>query len=217
LDLRLAPGWKTFWRAGGAAGIAPRFDWGGTVGAGAVDARWPAPEVLDIGGIHAIGFAGDLVLPLMVEGTEAGEVALRGTVELGVCREVCLPVRIEIDATLPARGSDDPAIRASLARAPRRADVSATCTMRPTEQGAVLRVALNLPEADAGDAVVFELADPSIWVADPTVTVRGGHLVAEAELMVGGGRRVRVDLERLRVTVIGEGGAVEVQGCRAPS
>ena len=30
LRVKLAPGWKTYWRAPGDAGIPPRFDWTGT-------------------------------------------------------------------------------------------------------------------------------------------------------------------------------------------
>ena len=44
LRITLAPGWKTYWRAPGEAGIPPRFDWTGSDNLSAVTVHWPDGE-----------------------------------------------------------------------------------------------------------------------------------------------------------------------------
>src|ERR1043166_473647 len=44
VEIRLKPGWKTYWRYPGDAGVPPRFDWSKSENVAAVDVKWPAPE-----------------------------------------------------------------------------------------------------------------------------------------------------------------------------
>src|SRR6056297_1113481 len=55
LRLTLAPGWKTYWRAPGDAGIPPAFDWSGSRNLKGVAFHWPAPDVFQSYGIRTIG------------------------------------------------------------------------------------------------------------------------------------------------------------------
>ena len=45
LTIRLAPGWKTYWRAPGDAGIPPSFNWSGSKNVADVRVQFPVPEV----------------------------------------------------------------------------------------------------------------------------------------------------------------------------
>ena len=51
LHVRLAQNWKTYWRAPGAAGVAPRFAWAGSQNLRGVQILWPVPQVFDLGWI----------------------------------------------------------------------------------------------------------------------------------------------------------------------
>src|SRR5262245_29639357 len=46
IELRLAPGWKTYWRYPGDSGIPPRFDFDKSRNVKSVTVRWPAPQRL---------------------------------------------------------------------------------------------------------------------------------------------------------------------------
>ncbi|MFY8145805.1 MAG: protein-disulfide reductase DsbD domain-containing protein, partial [Rhodobacter sp.] len=41
LRLTLAPGWKTYWRSPGDAGIPPLFNWSGSQNLSGVRVHWP--------------------------------------------------------------------------------------------------------------------------------------------------------------------------------
>ncbi|MGB3147735.1 MAG: protein-disulfide reductase DsbD domain-containing protein, partial [Paracoccaceae bacterium] len=57
LQLTMAPGWKTYWRAPGDAGIPPEFTWKGSDNIGAVAFHWPRPEVVVVGGYRTIAYS----------------------------------------------------------------------------------------------------------------------------------------------------------------
>ena len=43
LEIMLAPGWKTYWRTPGDAGIPPQFNWSGSENLSAVGVSYPVP------------------------------------------------------------------------------------------------------------------------------------------------------------------------------
>ncbi|WGH79676.1 protein-disulfide reductase DsbD domain-containing protein [Jannaschia ovalis] len=215
LRFDLAPGWRTYWRSAGAAGISPQMDWRGSRGLGSVTPQWPTPTVFRQGRALSIGYDDDFVLPLLIQGAGGGAAHLDGVLDLGVCAEICLPARIRVSGDLPAGGAPDPAIRAALADRPGRIRADARCSLRPTRDGMALTGRIPLPPQGRSEAVVFEVPDPSLWVTDAVVSRQGGTLTATSELMAGGGRGVALDRSRVRITVIGDRGAVEIDGCRS--
>ena len=119
LRLTLQDGWKTYWRAPGDAGIPPEFDWGGSGNVADVSITWPAPSVFDQNGLQSIGYEDQLVLPVQITPKNpAKPVRLRGEMDLGVCKDVCVPGRLDIDHTLDADAGRHPAIAAALAQRP---------------------------------------------------------------------------------------------------
>src|SRR5215813_15366642 len=67
IEIRLDPGWKTYWRYPGDSGVPPTLDFAGSENVKAVSALWPAPErFADGAGGYSIGYHGDVVLPLQI-------------------------------------------------------------------------------------------------------------------------------------------------------
>ncbi len=213
LRVRLAPGWKTYWRSAGAAGIAPQMDWRATQGARSVTPAWPTPTVFGPESARSIGYDRDFVLPLLIAVRGGGEVRLRGRLDVGVCADICLPARISVAIDLPAAGRPDPEIAAALDDRPTRVAARVRCRLEPTRDGFALTGVMDVPSQGRGEAVVFELPDPGVWITDAAVRRKGGRLSASSEVLAEGGRPRTVDRSRLRVTVIGSSGAVEVTGC----
>ena len=207
LRLDLAPGWKTYWRAPGDAGIPPQI-----VLHDAGDARlhWPTPHVFDQNGMRSVGYAERLVLPVELP---AGTTRLAGVMDIGICQDICVPVQLAFDAALPPPGPRDPAILAALLDQPRAAG-RATCRITPAEDGMMLEATIDLPSAGPREALVIETADPSVWVSEPQLDRRGDRLTATAR-MVRGGQGFAVARDGLRFTLLGERGATEVRGCAA--
>ena len=42
VEITMSPGFKTYWRSPGDAGVPPVFDWSGSENVGGLDVRWPA-------------------------------------------------------------------------------------------------------------------------------------------------------------------------------
>ncbi len=221
LRLDLAPGWKTYWRSPGDAGIPPRFDWSHSENVESVRLFWPAPVVFHLNGMTTFGYREQLVLPVEVVAKDpARPVRLEARVDLGVCRDICVPAAIEVAADLAGPDSPDPAIRAALAAQPvpaRKAGLTAvSCSVEPIADGLRLVARLTLPRQGREETVAFETADPAIWVAEGVTERRGADLVASTELVAPSGQPFALDRSGLRLTVISERGAAEVTGCPAP-
>ena len=219
LELKLAPGWHTYWRAPGDAGIPPSFDWSGSANLKAVRLHWPVPQVFDLSGMRSIGYTGTLVLPLELTPKVAGRpIALKARVDLGVCDNVCLPATLTFSADLTGAGVRGGAIAQALARAPetaRQAGVTrATCTVQPIADGLQLTVRLTMPPLPGKEVTVVELPDPSTWISGAKTTRDGDTLTAVADVMPASQPFV-LDRDALTITVLGQGRAVELHGCEA--
>src|SRR5580700_5324870 len=67
VEIRLDPGWKTYWREPGDSGVPPTLDFSGSQNVNSVKVLWPAPERFPDGaGGNSIGYVGHIVLPLQI-------------------------------------------------------------------------------------------------------------------------------------------------------
>ncbi len=219
IEIRLAPGWKTYWRAPGDAGIPPLFDWSASRNLDNATVNWPTPEVFLLSGTRTIGYENRVVLPISVAPRRVGQpVHLSGTINLGICRDVCVPVQVEIGEILKSgKSSPDPVIAAALADRPfsaREAGLERmTCTIAPTKDGITLSAEFTLPTAGGRELAVVETGDPMIWASEPKINRKGGRLFAEFDLMHASGGPFALDRSALRFTILGRSHAVDIQGC----
>ena len=74
LEIRLSPGWKTYWRYPGDSGVPPNFDFGKSENVKSVNVLWPAPQRLaDSEGV-TIGYKTGVVVSPMKRLVIRGEV-----------------------------------------------------------------------------------------------------------------------------------------------
>jgi DsbC/DsbD-like thiol-disulfide interchange protein len=219
LALTLAPGWKTYWRAPGEAGIPPGFDWSGSRNLGGLALHWPRPEVIAQGAARSLGYHGRLVLPIEVRPADGtGPIELRATVELGVCEDVCVPVTLRLAARLDPPGAADPAIAAALADRPLAAGEAGvtrlSCRIEPIADGLRLVAEIALPEPRRfAAAAAVETDAPGVWVSGATLAPAPGGLRVSADLVPEDGRPFALDRGGLRLTLVGTAEAVELHGC----
>jgi len=97
LQIELKPGWKTYWREPGAAGIPPQISLGDDAAAD-VTIHYPAPEWHDDPYGSWAGYAQPVSLPLtFTTSADNWPASLKASVLLGICRDVCVPVSMEFD------------------------------------------------------------------------------------------------------------------------
>ncbi|MFN4171530.1 MAG: protein-disulfide reductase DsbD domain-containing protein [Pseudorhodobacter sp.] len=221
LHLRLNPGWKTYWRAPGDSGIPPSFDWTGSRNLGAVRFHWPRPEVSDGAAGRTIGYSRELILPMEVQPSRRGEpMHLQGEVELGVCKDICIPASFRFSVTLPGPGQKDESINRALRQrpsTPREAGMRRIgCSLSPTAEGLRMEVLIDMPSTGGPETVVVEPGGNGIWVSEAAVRREGKTLWASVDLIPTAGRAIALDRESIIVTVLGRNRAVEIKGCPAP-
>lgn len=221
LALNLAPGWKTYWRSPGDAGIPPSFDWSTSENVKSVRVHWPVPTVFETSGLLTIGYHDQVVLPLEVTPVDPALPArLAVAMDLGVCDEICMPAHVELSAELPVEGAPEQHIKAALAdRAATAAEAGLSglgCTVEPIADGLRLTARMRLRDPGAAEVVAFETADPAVWVAAATTERQADELVAMTELVPPAGAPFALDRSTVTLTIFAGGKAVEVRGCPAP-
>lgn len=221
LQLTLAPGWKTYWRAPGEAGIPPLFNWSGSENLKSVRIHWPTPAVFQTNGLQSIGYHDQVTLPLEVTALDPTKpVRLHATVELGVCKDICLPASLDLTTDLNGPGAPDASIQKALAAQPKEATKSGLasigCAVDPIADGLKVTATLQLPALGANETVAFETGQPDIWVAQATTTRKGGTLVSITDMVAPTGAPFALDRSKIKLTVLAGNAAVEVHGCPAP-
>jgi DsbC/DsbD-like thiol-disulfide interchange protein len=107
IEIRLAPGWKTYWRYPGDSGIPPRFDFSGSQNVDSVTLLWPAPQRLADESGTSIGYKHDVVFPLDVlpqDPTKPVMLALK--IDYAVCEKICVPADGSAKLTFTGKPSE---------------------------------------------------------------------------------------------------------------
>ena len=220
LQLTLAPGWHTYWRNPGASGIPPDLGWQGSGNLAALTVHWPVPEVFEINGAKSIGYSGDLVLPLELTPTLPGQpLDLTLTADLGICKDICVPVSLSLNARLGNGGSPDDTIRVALASRPITAKAAGlsglTCQVEPISDGVRVTADMMLPDTGPEELGVIELDSGGVWASPPDLTRAGNALRLVSDLVPPDGAPFVLDRSHLRITILGTDRAVEAVGCPA--
>ncbi len=220
LRIRLADGWKTYWRAPGDSGIPPAFDWSGSRNLDGVAMLWPTPRVFDPDGLRTIGYEHELILPLAISPRRDGRpITVKGRVALGVCRDVCMPMEASFRAVLPAtgEGAGSAAIRAALEARPQsgaEAGLRAiSCDVEPIADGLRVTARLTLPRLGKDEVAVIEPPDQSIWVSPTTLTRSGNTLTLVSDLVPANGKPFALARSDIRISVFAGGKGVDIDGC----
>ena len=219
VDIQLEKGWKTYWRVAGRGGIPPQFNWSKSENIASFDVKWPAPTVFFDYDQQTIGYKDMLILPIVFHPHDATKpMRISGTIDFGVCENVCVPVRSALNATLPARAAvGKSTIRKSLKKTARSGQSAGVkikgCSFTPVKGGFAISAAL---EADNGfhKHAVGVLEYPTgtnDWLQQQPSEISGYALTANAVLYA---KDVAfIDRSKLRITVLSKGKAVEINGC----
>lgn len=103
VDLKMDPGWHTYWKNPGDAGEATQIQWQLPPGISAGQIQWPIPEKLPPAEVTTYGYENEVVLlvPLkLAANLPAGEVDLKAKVSWLECKETCIPAGQNVEAKL---------------------------------------------------------------------------------------------------------------------
>jgi DsbC/DsbD-like thiol-disulfide interchange protein len=220
--IRLEDGWKTYWRAPGSIGIPASFDWTGSKNLSEVRFHWPTPTVYRDDGLITIGYKHELVLPIELTAPDPGQpIVINSTVEFAICDDVCLPASARISAVLtPDAEVEKAAISAALDAAPVTADQAGiaqiSCGIAPVDDGFAITAHFTTRNALSDKVLtVFEYPQSDVWI-DGTTTAHSGNQVTVTSMLYSYSETPLVlDRSKMRLTVLDQGRAVDIQGCPA--
>ena len=165
IEIRLKPGWHTYWRYPGDAGVPPRFDFAASQNVETVQVLWPAPRRLTEEGLTVIGYTEDVILPLVVVPRDRTKPAmLRLAIDYAVCERLCVPMQATTELALTgAASSHDDVLAQALARVPKR---------RVLGEGSPLAVrSIAREAASTGARIIIDVAGPAnvdVFAEGPT-------------------------------------------------
>ncbi len=105
VQLEHAPGWHTYWKNPGQAGMATHMQWQLPPGWSAGDVHWPAPERFTVGDLVNLGYDGTVLLaaPVQISALPAHADTVTVAVQARwlACRAECLPQQADLQLQLP--------------------------------------------------------------------------------------------------------------------
>ena len=167
IEIRLDPGWKTYWRYPGDSGVPPRFTFTGSENVKNVTVRWPAPHRFSDDGGQSIGYKEHIILPLSIEPQDASKPAkLRLSLEYAVCEKLCVPAEGKAELTVTRESTaHDTAVTAAGALVPQRralGDKSALAIRAVRREGPG-RIAVDVAAPDGTEVDLFAEGPTESW------------------------------------------------------
>ena len=189
IEIKLQPGWHTYWRYPGDSGVPPRFDFAGSDNLAAAQVSFPAPQAFTDEAGTIIGYKGNVVLPVRVVPRQKDKpVTLRGKIDYAVCEKLCVPVEAKVELTLPpAGGSDNAELNMAEARVPKSIPAAAAglSAKRANDGNAKPLVFVDLA-APSGAPVALLVEGPTpewaLPIPKPAPGAPAGHVYFKFEL-----------------------------------
>jgi len=169
VEIKLDPGWKTYWRDPGDSGAPPTFDFSGSENVKSVSVQWPAPERFPDGaGGNSIGYLDHVILPLRIVPQDAGkQTMLHLKLGYDICYNICVPVEADLKLPLRVDGAEEAAIEKAEIRVPRRVALGQIPAKEAAAEDAngqgdrLAILAVHRQPGDAHDRVVVDVTAPT--------------------------------------------------------
>ena len=92
IEIKMQPGWKTYWRYPGDSGVPPHFDFSGSENLKDVKVLYPAPHLFTDETGQSLGYKEKVIIPLAISPQQPGKpVRLRLKIDYAVCEKLCVP------------------------------------------------------------------------------------------------------------------------------
>lgn len=151
LEIQLEPGWHTYWRFPGEAGIPTEADFARSRGLRGATLRFPAPKRYFDGQTTSIVYTDRVVLPIDLDiDPQATSAMLSADVTFGVCRDICVPATAALSLEI---GAEDGSIMSRMAITRARLAIP-----KPQSEAAprIARIAGSTPDANGERTLTIE-------------------------------------------------------------
>ncbi|MBO6725886.1 MAG: hypothetical protein JJ911_09520 [Rhizobiaceae bacterium] len=163
LEIRLDPGWKTYWRDPGESGIPPMVEIETPHGAADIDIGFPVPRRHHDGYSTWVGYDYSVSLALTITLPPDHGDKLSASVLVGVCDQICIPLAAELGLDLADESNakvERLMVESAFAALPRAAETGFAAWLREASADHIV-IDAEVPAADAADLFV---ASTENWV-----------------------------------------------------
>ncbi|MDD7911293.1 protein-disulfide reductase DsbD family protein [Pseudovibrio exalbescens] len=215
LEFQLEPGWHTYWRYPGEAGIPTEANFNGSTNLANAELLFPAPKRYSDGFSTSLIYDGNVILPLKLQRqSDARTTVLNMTVTFGVCQHICIPEQQELSLVLPRHTTEDAEadaiIEAAFAKLPAQANGNAPVTeiaVVPTDSTPVITFSAPVSTTESTAYDLFVEGPEGSYNSVPKRLESSDH-IARWQLPLTGFPKDLQELD-LRLTLITPQGAVE--------
>lgn len=177
LEFLLEPGWHTYWRYPGEAGIPPQISTDGSTNIKTLEVLYPVPERYSDGFSQSIVYHDGIVLPIRVVPEDPDRpVSLHVEVFFGICKDICVPGDAAGSLVLSADADTDALagrlIQRDLNRVPAAPAPEGLRVSAVTLNASGDRLVIEAQTGDALDADLFAAAPQGSYIALPSPAQR---------------------------------------------
>lgn len=154
LQIDLKPGWKTYWRDPGDAGVPPTMDISASKNVPSFTMEFPAPRRFDDGFAKWAGYDEPVSFPIVFRLSPHQIPVVEANVFLGICKTICIPVQatLQVEPASDYGNEDDAAIvQAAFDALPAEAQPDFGVTLVPGGKDEVVVEAAFAGEPEAVD------------------------------------------------------------------
>lgn len=199
LEIDLKPGWKTYWVSPGPVGLAPRIDFSASEGIASPQLVYPAPTRFREGEIESLGYTEPVDFAIEASPKPGARPLLRADLLIGLCRDICVPVQLQLEAEPDASLGTRSAVRRAFDALPIESESRAGWKAELSSDAKRL-VIEGAPEAFAQTRDLF-VAAPEGWAFGPLEFERdGGQAVANVPVLAAPAFAPRLDRVDLVLT-----------------
>ena len=223
VEIALSPGWKTYWRYPGDAGIPPRFDWSGSENVANVEVLYPAPKrIADGSGQSSIGYDELVIFPLRIHASDTGKpVTLKLKLTFATCEKLCIPAEANVALAFPPDASAELVLQDAEKRVPEKQEASkpralaildAKVERGKDPEGKDNRIVVKALARTVGKLDLFAEGPDEAWTLSLPELLKneGGHVTFAIPLQ--GSRLGSNDAPpKVRLTLVAEEQAVEAE------
>lgn len=217
IEIVLEPGWKTYWRTPGDAGVAPITDFSASTNiVNPVEVAFPVPHRFDDGYAVTNVYEDRVVLPILAPVVDpSSTTTLVLALDIGVCAEICVPEHYDLTLDLAPREADPQAqaiLADAFAKLPANAEPGIFAIDRVIRAGGPDKrpvFAFDIVGPDIVGAQVFVEGPVDWYPALPDLVSVDGDRATYSVEFSRSGAKTPLGKTAFRVTVVSAGRAIE--------
>jgi len=213
VEVKLEPGWSTYWRYPGSSGIPPLFDFSSSQSFELDGVQFPVPKTLESYDVKYAGYKKQVSFPFAGNLLANNQGKIKLNLTIGVCSEICIPAKAKLDIPVRELFRTDPrAIQAitlaSLSLPKKAADDMIVSVKNDNNKALMITVKHN---KDFGQPNLF-VEGPSDWYLKPAKLMHQDDSSAVFNLDI---RHAPKDInpleEKLRYTLVTGSTGIEIE------